>query len=56
MKLPQMHDDQKIKVFMDERPADNAKITGDGKTIKLDMFIPPEEHQIQILGVAHKAT
>jgi hypothetical protein len=52
VKLPQMHDNQKISVLLDGRPA-NAKITTDGKTIKMDIFIPPEERQLQILGVTH---
>jgi hypothetical protein len=55
MKLPQMYDNQKISVLLDGRPANNAKITTDGKTIKMDIFIPPEEHQLQILGVARTA-
>jgi hypothetical protein len=54
IKLPQMYDNQKISVLMDgeQATAESAKITKDGKTIKIDMFIPPEEHQLQILGVA----
>ena len=55
MKVPQMYDDQKISVLMDGKPANTAEITADGKTIKIDIFIPPEEHQLQILGVARTA-
>ena len=58
MKLPQMYDNQKISVLVDgeQATAENAKITKDGKTIKIDIFIPPEEHQLQILGVARTTT
>ena len=56
MKVPQMYDDQKISVLMDGKPANTAEITADGKTIKIDIFIPPEEHKLQILGVTPMAT
>ncbi|MGA9933998.1 MAG: FxLYD domain-containing protein, partial [Nitrososphaeraceae archaeon] len=56
MKVPQMYDDQKIGVLMDGKPDDNAEITADGKTIKISIFIPPEEHKLQILGVAPMTT
>jgi hypothetical protein len=56
MKVPQMYDDQKISVLMDGKPANTAEITADGKTIKIDIFIPPEEHELQILGVTPMAT
>jgi hypothetical protein len=55
MKLPQIYDNQKIGVLLDGKPANNAKITTDGKTIKIDVFIPPEEHQLQISGVVSTA-
>ena len=56
MKIPQMYDNQKISVLMDGKPANTAEITADGKTIRIDIFIPPEEHELQILGVARMAT
>ena len=55
MKVPQMYDDQKVSVLMDGKPANTAEITADGKTIKMDIFIPPEEHQLQISGVARNS-
>ena len=40
--------------------ASNARTTtdiiADGKTIKIDIFIPPEEHELQILGVTPMTT
>jgi len=28
-------------------------MTLDGKTIKMEIFIPPNEHQVQVKGVSH---
>ena len=53
LKLPQVYDDQKLTVIMDGSPHDDVKMTQDGKTIKMDIFIPPNEHQIQIKGITH---
>ena len=38
---------------MDGSPLGDVNMVRDGKTIKMDIFIPPEEHQIQIKGVSH---
>jgi hypothetical protein len=51
LKIPQMVDNQKINVLMDGKPYEKAKINMDGKTVRIDIFIPPEEHSIQIKGV-----
>jgi hypothetical protein len=53
LKLPQMSDDQKLIVKMDGLPDGDVKMTSDGKTIKLDIFIPPDEHQIEVNGVSY---
>ena len=53
LKLPQMSDDQKLSVTMDGLPDDDVKMTSDGKTIKIDIFIPPDEHQIEVGGVTY---
>ena len=53
LKLPQIYDDQTLTVFMDGSPLGDVNMVRDGKTIKMDIFIPPEEHQIQIKGVSH---
>jgi hypothetical protein len=55
LKLPQMSDDQKLTVIMDGLPDDDVKMTSDGKTIKIDIFIPPDEHQIEVNGVTYTA-
>jgi len=53
LKLPQIYDDQRLTVIMDGSPREDVKMTLDGKTIKMDIFIPPNEHQIQVKGVYH---
>jgi hypothetical protein len=54
LKLPQMNHNEKLSVLMDELPysRDDAKITSDGKTIFIDIFVPPEEHQVQVKGIS----
>jgi hypothetical protein len=53
LKLPQIYDDQRLAVIMDGSPRDDVKMTLDGKTIKMEIFIPPNEHQVQVKGVSH---
>ena len=53
LKLPQIYDDQTLTVIMDGSPGEDVKMSRDGKTIKMDIFIPPNEHQIQVKGVSH---
>jgi hypothetical protein len=53
LKLPQLYDDQRLTVFMDGLARDDVKMTHDGKTIKMDIFVPPNEHQIQVKGVSY---
>jgi hypothetical protein len=53
LKIPQMVDNHKINILMDGKPYEKAKINMDGKTISIDIFIPPEEHNIQIKGAAN---
>jgi hypothetical protein len=53
LKLPQMSDDQKLVVKMDGLLDDDVKVISDDKTIKLDIFIPPNEHQVEVSGVSY---
>jgi len=53
LKVPQTSDGQKPTVIMDGLPRDDVKITSDGKTIRIDLFIPPNQHEVQIKGVSH---
>jgi hypothetical protein len=53
LKIPQMVDNHKINVLIDGKLYEKAKINMDGKTMSIDIVIPPEEHSIQIKGVAN---
>ena len=55
LKLPQMNHSEKPSVLMDEQPYSegDVKITSDGKTIYIDIFVPPEEHQVQVKGISY---
>ena len=55
LKLPQMNHNEKPSILMDEQPYSkgDAKITSDGKTIYIDIFVPPEEHQVQVKGISY---
>jgi hypothetical protein len=53
LKLPQVHDNQELTIIMDGLPRNDVKMIQDGKTIKMEIFIPPNEHQIQVEGVSH---
>lgn len=53
LKVPQTSDGQKPTVIMDGLQRDDVKITSDGRTIKMDIFIPPNQHEVQIEGVSH---
>lgn len=54
LKLPQVNQNEMPNVLLDELAygGDDAKITSDGKTIYIDIFVPPEEHQVQIKGIS----
>ena len=58
LKLPQMNHNGKLSVLMDGLAynGNNAKITSDGKTINIDIFVPPEEHEVQIKGIISHTT
>jgi hypothetical protein len=38
-------------VKMDDEMYDNASVEMDGKTIHVDLFVPPGDHEIDIQGV-----
>jgi hypothetical protein len=54
LKLPQMNHNEKPSVLMDRVPysGDDARMRSDGKTIFIDIFVPPEEHQVQVKGLS----
>jgi hypothetical protein len=50
MKFPQLSQNQTLAILMDGSPAD-AGVKMDGKTISVEMFIPPGDHDVRIQGV-----
>ena len=51
LKVPQLSQNQTILVKMDDEMYDNASVEMDGKTIHVDLFVPPGDHEIDIQGV-----
>ena len=51
LKLAQMEENQTVTVMLNGEINDGASVTMDGRTISVDMFIPPGEQQVQIQGV-----
>jgi hypothetical protein len=50
LKFPQLSQNQTITVFMDGSP-NNASIKMDGKTVYVNIFVPPGDHEVQVQGV-----
>jgi hypothetical protein len=51
LKLPQVSEKQSISVMMDGTLYNKASVKMNGKTVFIDFFVPPEDHNIQIKGV-----
>jgi hypothetical protein len=54
LKVPQLSQNQTILVKMDNEIYDDASVGMDGKTIHVDLFVPPGDHIIDIQGVRDK--
>jgi hypothetical protein len=54
LKVPQLSKNQSILVKMDDEIYDGSSITMDGKTIHIDVFIPPGDHEMNIQGIRGK--
>jgi hypothetical protein len=54
LKVPQLSKNQSILVKMDDETYDGTSITMDGKTIHIDIFIPPGDHEMDIQGIRDK--
>jgi hypothetical protein len=50
LKFPQLSQNQTITVLMDGSP-NNASIKMDGKTVYVNIFVPPGDHEVQVQGV-----
>ena len=51
LKIPQTSEKQTVSVMMDGTLYKNASVKMNGKTVFVDFFVPPEDHNIQIKGV-----
>jgi hypothetical protein len=51
LKIPQTSEKQSVSVIMDGTMYEKASVKMNGKTIFIDLFVPPEDHNIQIKGV-----
>ena len=54
LKLPQGSSEQKIDLTLDGERYKNPVIKMDGKTIVMEMFIPPDKHEVKISGIKDK--
>lgn len=51
LKFGQAHQNQTIAVFMDGQLLEEASVAMDGKTVHLEMFVPPGDHHLQVQGI-----
>jgi hypothetical protein len=51
LKFPQLHQNQTVAVMMDGEPYGGASVMMDGKTVHVDMFVPPGDHEVMVQGV-----
>lgn len=51
LKFAQAHQNQTIAVFLDSQLRDDATVTMDGRTVSLEMFVPPGDHEVQVQGI-----
>jgi hypothetical protein len=51
LKIPQLAERQSVSVMMDGNLYKQASIKMNGKTISIDFFVPPEDHEVQIKGI-----
>lgn len=54
LRVPQVSQNQTILVKMDDEMYDDALVEMDGKTIHVELFVPPGDHEIDIEGVRDK--
>ena len=54
LKVPQLSQNQTILVKIDNETYDDASVEMDGKTVHVDLFVPPGDHRIDIQGVRNK--
>ena len=55
LKIPQFESNQIITIFLDDLRVTDAQISKNGKTITTNIFIPPDEHSVRIIGVLNQS-
>jgi hypothetical protein len=51
LKITQLSEKQSVSVVMDGKLYKQASVGMDGKTVSIDFFVPPKDHQVQIKGI-----
>ena len=54
LKVPQLSENQTIFVTIDDTTFNKPSISMDGRTINIDLFIPPGDHEMNIQGIRNK--
>ncbi|MDQ6667439.1 MAG: hypothetical protein M3Y53_04330 [Thermoproteota archaeon] len=55
LKLPEMSKNRPVSVILDGKLYTEASVKMDGKTVRVDFFVPPDNHQVQIKGIRNTA-
>ncbi len=51
LKFAQLAKNQTVAVMLDGSAYESAKVAMDGRTVQVDLFIPPGDHEVQVQGV-----
>ncbi len=55
LKIPEMSKNQPVAVILDGKLYTEASVKMDGRTVHVDFFVPPDNHQVQIKGIRNSA-
>jgi hypothetical protein len=55
LKISEMSKNQPVSTILDGTLHTEASVKMDGKTVHLDFFVPPDNHQVQIKGIRNTA-
>ncbi len=51
LKIPEFAKKQLISVQLDGKPYSKTEVNKDGRTISINIFVPPQDHQLRVLGI-----
>jgi len=51
LKIPEFAEKQIVSVQLDGKPYSKTEVNKDGRTISINIFVPPQDHQLKILGI-----